>query len=135
MMPKVDQPLFGESASGSIKKTLTFSNQWGWAIARSHRSGTYETTPDRDSQLNKFRAALQAWRGLADPERDNWRSVTVRPMSVINLFIYAWFRGMTWQDFITQPTYGTLAPTSAFPNGSIPVGAFPYLAFQLPFQY
>ncbi len=106
-MSKVDSPLYGTDASGSIAGTIAFSNQWGWTIARGHAQPADVKTPLRLYQRGRFLQASQLWQSLAPFEQAAWRARTSGMLTGYNLFIQAYFFGIPVEELpLTAALYG-----------------------------
>jgi hypothetical protein len=90
-MSKVDQPLFGSDASGSIAKTVTFSNQYGWAIARAFLTRTDTPTPLQIYQRGRFYEALLKWKTLTEAQKAKYTQAAPEGWTGFNLYIHLHF--------------------------------------------
>jgi hypothetical protein len=133
-MPKVDNPLFGEDATGSVAKMINFTNQWGWAIVRGHRRPGDRETPARLDQRAAFRAHLDEWRSLSDQDKTQWRSLTPEGLTVINFYLKSVFDGLTLADFPAPYSGATTDLESLWQLNAWPGRAWPDRAFPIPFH-
>ncbi len=107
-MSKVDGPLYGTEATGSIARQITFSNQWGWAITRGYSAPHDRPTPLRTYQRGRFWNAVSAWNALDTDQKALWTARKYGTLTGYNLFIHAWLTGWTAEDFPLQELfYGT----------------------------
>jgi len=116
-MPLLDTPLFGDEASATISKNLTYSNQWGWSIARGFRSPVYQRTELQDDTRSLFAAAIAAWRSLPEPEKNRWRSRAPAPLTGYNQFIRAFMTGLTIDHFPPVRSYYSVIPLGQIEYG------------------
>lgn len=101
-MSKVDSPLYGTEATGSIASLITFSNQWGWPIARGYLTPHDIPTPLRIYQRGRFYDAVSAWNALDAAQKALWNARKYGTLTAYNLFIAAWLTGLTLADFPLQ---------------------------------
>ena len=87
-MAKVDYPLFGTEASGSIHHLVNFSNQWEWAIVRGHISKKDSPSPAQLAHRALYRTALSTWVALSSYEKNEHTSQAPEGWSGLNYFIH-----------------------------------------------
>lgn len=98
-MPILDNPLFGDEASGTVNTGIIYSNQWGWPIARAPRAPVFQRTPAQDETRSSFALAIAAWKILAEADKQAWRIRAPAPLTGFNLFLKAYLTGQTIVNF------------------------------------
>lgn len=73
-MPKVRGPLFSLSASGQFDDKVQFRTTAAGCIVTRPQLTTPPRSPAQDAQAARFQVAVQGWRDLDMPTRDQWRT-------------------------------------------------------------
>ena len=106
-MAKVEGPLYGEEATGSIHRLVNFTSQWGWHVVRKHLERKDRITVKRQRQRERFFAAKSAWNMLSNEEKMSWNARAPGTMNGYNAFIQAYMYGKTVEDYpLQQALYG-----------------------------
>jgi hypothetical protein len=111
LMAKTRAPLGSFSASGSIRKTLTYRSNLGQNIVSGYsKPGDYRVTPaseGQDLQREKYREAVLAWGELSSEEKSEYQE-QAKPMNLTgyNLFLQLFLAGLEARYYPTLGLFG-----------------------------
>lgn len=71
-MVKLKGPLFSQSASGAIRKRLTYSTRRSGNQVRFQRAQEDVITSKRTTQRGYYQDAINGWNSLSDAEKAQW---------------------------------------------------------------
>lgn len=86
-MPKIDGPLFSDEATGTLAGRVTFSNQWGWAIARSTPQTRKDISTKQRAVRQRVKTLSTTWRTLSPYEKADYASRAPEGWTGFDLFI------------------------------------------------
>lgn len=112
-MVKVTGPAFSMTASGTIAKTLVFSNWKGRAYIRSHVVPSNPKSGGQTGMRAMFKFLSQAWTTLSAGEKASWETrADQKIVSEFNAFMS--YNQLRWRNF-TAPSMDDPAGTADTP--------------------
>ena len=106
-MAKIFRPLFGDSAVGSVAKTITFSKWKEWATAKFPHYKKDRRTGAQDERRKTFQFGVQLWHDLTDLQRHVWKLASPAGQYGFSFFIGLYLHTEEKPE-IPPAVYGTI---------------------------
>lgn len=84
---KLDRPLFGEEATGTLARVLAFRRTANWGQAARLPGSKCPPSPGQAFQRRRYAAAIAAWHALSDSLREFYMLYKPANLSGFNFFI------------------------------------------------
>ena len=128
-MAKLDRPLYGSEATGTLARVLSFRRTQNWNTVAKIPYMSCRPSADQTIQRNRYSAAVSAWHALSDEDRATWNTNKPATLSGFNFFIQlyllpslalfgycsfgsAWYQLSTLPDQPAAVDYESLFPAS-----------------------
>jgi len=98
-MARLKKPLFGDSATGSIGRSISYIRSPGFPSCR-HKY--YHKTTHTEGQVNQrslFFTAKEAWKALMPSEKSAWNKYATPPLNGYNTFLHYYLSGLPFPSF------------------------------------
>jgi len=89
-MARLQNPLFGDSATGSIARAISFVRSPGFPSCRHKYHHKTTRTEGQDNRRLKFTAGKNIWKAFSAQEKEAWNIYATPPLNGYNTFLHFW---------------------------------------------
>lgn len=86
-MPKLDQPLFGDEARGTIARAIIYKAGPHWPSLQGHAWHGQNWTTEKRQWAATWKTLCDHWRALTDDQRQQWKDLAPGVLTGFNYFM------------------------------------------------
>ncbi|MBA7472755.1 hypothetical protein ES707_08087 [subsurface metagenome] len=98
-MARLKRPLFGDSATGSIGRSISYVRSPGFPSCRHKYYHKTTRTEPQDIRRMLFSRGKEAWKSLSQKDKYDWNAYATPPLNGYNAFLHYYLSGLPKPDF------------------------------------